>query len=795
MDFDRLSADSDGLGRGRGGKRLTGDSIADDSQRDEQWELEVAWLTHVTGEIQRQLQALGMDTSNRRENLRETRRFMFDSLHTSISSADESVEVGQLLQEHRQQAALHEWSQGIGNRLQSILSRPYFGRVDFLDSSLGPLRTNTPTPSERLYIGFHGLQGRGYEELVYDWRAPIANLYYDFEPGPAHYQVGDTVCQGELKGKRQYLIHDGVLKSFFDSEVTIGDAWLCELLSQSAGGPMRSIVASIQREQNRAIRVDNARNLVVQGVAGSGKTSVALQRAAYLLYRYRGHMTSLQIVILSPNALFADYISQVLPELGEDNVWQTTLRMYLDLWLGSDVVVEGAIDWWERLTVGIDPAEVTGSRLLLEWKGSLRYRDAMLQFGEHLRQGGIPFVAITYKGGDILSEPEQRAVYSGGPAWRSIADRLAAVVAHVQEVLATIEVKRARQVYLHWRKHGGYLAEDEELRRRAAAKARREVSEITALFRAQAAFHADLLYLHWHRQRDLFLAHTASSDFPEAMRDQLRLQSLKRLELGEVPREDVAAIALLLQLLDPEHVRSDIRHVVVDEAQDYTPFELSAAKSLFPRARFTILGDRAQALGDDAPSVSDLVAPVFGVDGMQVIELRRSYRSTEPIRNLAQAFGGQPQAPDDLRRTGSLPKRVIGARIAVDAALIAEISAKVAAGTVSIAVLTRTRRESREIFSRVPAVIGARLIVTGEERFRNGVAVMPVYLSKGLEFDVVLLTAIEDYRLPRDRSLLYVACTRALHELFLYERRDGTGDGAGIWEEISDGLYDSLILA
>jgi len=368
------------------------------------------------------------------------------------------------------------------------------------------------------------------------------------------------------------------------------------------------------------------------------------------------------------------------------------------------------------------------------------------------------------------------------------------VIAHVDEALATIEVKRARQVFLHWRKHGRYLAEDKELRARAAAKSRREVGEIAALFRAQAVFHADLLYLHWHRERELFLDHTASSDFSEELRDQLRVESLTRLELGEVPREDVAAIALLLQLLDPEHVRSDIRHVIVDEAQDYTPFELSAAKSLFPRARFTILGDRAQALGAESPIVSELVAPVFGADGMQVIELLRSYRSTEPIRNLAQAFGGQPQAPADLRRAGSLPKRVFGSATAVDEALIAEVSAQVAAGTGSIAVLTRTRRQSREIFSRLPEAVGARLIVTGDERFQSGVAVMPVYLSKGLEFDAVLLAGIEDYRLPQDRALLYVACTRALHDLLLYERQDGAGDEGGIWRDIPHGLYENLIL-
>ena len=221
--------------------------------------------------------------------------------------------------------------------MNRLLPSPYFGRIDFQEDGLDF--------SEQIYIGVSSFVDEdGLSFLVYDWRTPIASLYYDYSPGAASYDTPGGRIEGTMELKRQYQIHDGQIRNMFDTSVTIGDELLQQVLGKGADSQMKSIVATIQKEQNAIIRNDKSRMLIVQGAAGSGKTSAALQRVAYLLYKHRERLKADQIVLFSPNPMFNSYVSTVLPELGEENMQQTTFQEYLDYWLGSTLRLEDPFD-------------------------------------------------------------------------------------------------------------------------------------------------------------------------------------------------------------------------------------------------------------------------------------------------------------------------------------------------------------------------------------------------------------------------------------------------------------------
>lgn len=749
------------------------------------WAQECARLGRVSAEISRQLQAQGAVLEVRQQALEELRRFMFDSLHTAVDSAEEMVERAQHVQEHALQSALSSQTERVTRRLRALLSRPYFGRVDFAQTS--PLQN----PVESFYIGLQSLVGKNDEEFIYDWRTPVASLYYEYEPGLASYRLGYDEYAGELIVKRQYQIAHGELQSFFDSDVTVGDVLLCELLGKSTDGPMRSIVASIAREQNRALRLD-ARVLVIQGPAGSGKSSVAMQRIAYLLYQHRGHLLAEHIVMVSPHALFADYVKHVLPELGEENVWQTTFDLYARRWITSAVKVETTTQWWERMYT-CEAGARESLRAAWEWKGSSTFRTAVLRFVKHVRLGGMPFVDITYKGVKVLSAGEQHAAFMAAHDWTPLAERLEKVRARIEEVLQKVIATRTRQWFAHLLAQDRYLGEQAELQEQAQAKATKESADIARVAYEQPAFVPHLLYLAWLRDQELFLAHTADSPLTVAQREAIRTDTLARVEQGDIARADLAAIMTLWQAMDREHIRSDIRQLVVDEAQDYTAHEWAVLAGLFPRARVTLLGDPEQALGADQRALVERIEDAFAAQDVQTFALTKSYRSTRQIRACACALGGIEQAAPGLARDGALVRRCLHAAEVLAPALLADLRYLLSTGMASLAILTRTAESSERLHAELSQALPIRRFATGDEAFGSGIVMMPAFLSKGLEFDAVLIVEAERYSTSADRSLLYVACTRALHVLHIYEE-DRADAGCPWWSCVDATEYQKVTL-
>lgn len=301
---------------------------------DSQFQQEQKHLEEVKKIIHNQVDKLETEKSQRREDVVHSRKHFWDEIKVNIDTFDDYLETVLAIRQEAHQLTVKETThKHVSNRLntlQKMLNNPYFGRIDFKEQG--------EKETEKVYIGISTLRDEsGDDIIVYDWRAPISSVYYDYQPGPAEYKTPSGVIKGELLKKWQYLIRNGKLESMFDTSLTIGDEILKEVLGRGTDKYMNSIVATIQKEQNRIIRHDRGKMLIVHGAAGSGKTSAALQRVAYLLYKYRDSLNADQIILFSPNNIFSQYVSNVLPELGEENMQQVTFQEYLYHRLSNNV--------------------------------------------------------------------------------------------------------------------------------------------------------------------------------------------------------------------------------------------------------------------------------------------------------------------------------------------------------------------------------------------------------------------------------------------------------------------------
>lgn len=296
--------------------------------------------------IANQIRNLEEETSRRRDEVVNIRRHFWDEVKVNTDTFDDYLETVIGLRQEAQNLSVTQSTHRHASKRLSTLQRmqeiPYFGRIDLIEEGL--------STQEQIFIGISSLTDEsGDNFLIYDWRAPISSVYYDYQPGPIQYKTPGGIVRGDLKKKWQYLIRGGVLQSMFDTSLTIGDEILQQVLGKGSDKHMHNIVATIQQEQNQIIRHDSGKLLVVHGAAGSGKTSAALQRIAYLLYKYRDTLKADQIILFSPNSLFNSYVSNVLPELGEENMQQVTFQDYLNQRLSKDFKVENPFEQLEYI--------------------------------------------------------------------------------------------------------------------------------------------------------------------------------------------------------------------------------------------------------------------------------------------------------------------------------------------------------------------------------------------------------------------------------------------------------------
>ncbi|MFC4599572.1 RNA polymerase recycling motor HelD [Cohnella hongkongensis] len=763
------------------------------SPREEEEKRLLTVLDQVGRRMRKELAVLG----ERRGDVVGIRQEFWEDVRMNFSDSSEVAETWTSIVQQAEVLAERERSHRVAaeavERLTKQFDSPYFARIDFAERG---------QETEVIYIGRSSLIGEDGETFyVYDWRAPVSSLFYDHEPGPAAYLVPDGEIEGEMKLKRQFVIRGGQMKHMFDTSETVGDEILQAVLSEGSDTAMKSIVATIQKEQNRIIRDERHKLLVVQGAAGSGKTSAALQRIAYLLYRFRDTLTPEQIILFSPNPVFKGYISRVLPDLGEANMRQMTFRELIEARLGRRFEVEDLFSQTEALA-GIDGTpEGEARERAVKYKGSEHFFVTVENYLKRLEGGGVQFRTLRFRDRTIASAEEISERFyavqaSDGFATRAVTvkrwllERLKQWVesqmneAWLEEAAELVDQEDIQRAYVDVRRSGGFhedVFDDEEqmslrLKRQVAEEA---IAPIAKAVRSYRFIDAVATYRVLFESRPVFASCAPDGRLPQGW-DWMSLRIEETIGHKRIDHEDATPLMYVSEALEGfRRVEGDIQHVFVDEAQDYSPFQAAFLRRRFPRARMTVLGDFNQAIyvqsqdGGGFGGWTRLMAPEVSA----VHRLTTSYRSTEPIVQFTKGILTPEDAANiaPFRRTGEAPRliacsdiRELGDRAAAD------IGELLAGGYGTIGVITKTAGESADAVALLKELLAddvpLTLVTGGSAELPKGVSALPSYLAKGIEFDAVLVwdASSKRYGKEKDRKLLYTVCTRALHVLHIY---------------------------
>ena len=618
--------------------------------------------------------------------------------------------------------------------LEKMIKSPYFARIDF--------KFDDEDEFEKIYIGRSSLRKNSYQEMyVYDWRSPIASIFYRFMTGEAFYDAPCGRVTGELNLKRQYEIKNGKLEYFFDSDVQIVDEFLRQLLSQNTTAKMKAIVETIQHEQDVVIRDMENDLLMVQGVAGSGKTSIALHRAAYLMYQgLQTKLSANNIMIISPNSIFEQYISNVLPELGEDNVISSVFEDILSaLLIGRKI--QSRNDFLENLIVNSKYKEI--SRNSIEFKTSSFFREILDQFLIDIPRQWIEFEDVYYEGKCVVSRQILKDKILGrtetplGIKLEQLEDYI------LEQIFGT-------------GKGRGHKEEKNLIKQEIQKFIKIDIVELYKILFSNEAYFYSLLQ---------------NSNLSQGIKS-IWEYTRENLEADRLYYDDAIAIAYLYLKIYGTNKYKNIKQVVIDEAQDYYPLQYEIFNLLFSNAKFTILGDMKQTLAKKEDiSFYEQIQKILNKKKSSLIMLDKSFRCTNEILNFSLKFIEKSSQIKSFNRNGDSPKVYIAdnSEIFIDE-IVKEINLCQEKGFQSICLICKTEKNSIYLFNKIKHKLDIQLIKNGSVSDLQGVFILPVYMSKGLEFDAVLICDADsqNYHDEDDKNLLYVACTRALHKLSLF---------------------------
>ena len=668
-----------------------------------------------------------------KKDVRENTEHGITSLYTS-DGFEALVELSQYINPVTDKIIDYEEEEHKILLLEKMIKSPYFARIDF--------KFDDEDEFEKIYIGRSSLRKNSYQEMyVYDWRSPIASVFYRFMTGEAFYDAPCGRVTGELNLKRQYEIKNGTLEYFFDSDVQIVDEFLRQLLSQNTTAKMKAIVETIQHEQDVVIRDMENDLLMVQGVAGSGKTSIALHRAAYLMYQgLQTKLSANNIMIISPNSIFEQYISNVLPELGEDNVISSVFEDILSELLNGRKI-QSRNDFSENLIVNSKYKEI--SRNSIEFKTSSFFREILDQFLIDIPRQWIEFEDVYYEG---------KCVVSGQILKDKILGR--------SETPLGIKLEQLEDYILEQifgtGKGRGHKEEKNLIKQEIQKFIKIDIVELYKILFSNEAYFYSLL----------------QNSNPSQNIKNIWKYTKENLEADSLYYDDAIAIAYLYLKIYGTNKYKNIKQVVIDEAQDYYPLQYEIFNLVFSNAKFTILGDMKQTLAKKEDiSFYEQIQKILNKKKSSLIMLDKSFRCTNEILNFSLKFIEQSSQIKSFNRNGDSPKVYIAdnSEIFIDE-IVKEIKLCQEKGFQSICLICKTEKNSTYLFNKIKHKLDIQLIKNGSASDLQGVFILPVYMSKGLEFDTVLICDADsqNYHDEDDKNLLYVACTRALHKLSLF---------------------------
>ncbi len=672
-------------------------------------EHEKEYLKHCITIIRKKISDLGQVLYDREEKVLEFKKFIWDTRHDM-----DPTEMKTMINASDLEVTLMGYKGNYLQKLYRIQNNPYFGSITFKDS----------TGTNKIYIGITHLDDEENDEyLIHDWRAPICSMFYDYEIGKAEYMAPEGKIKGEITNKRQFTIKNGVLERVFDNDINIDDELLQEVLVQESNDKMKNIVNTIQQEQNTIIRNVQDPNLIVQGIAGSGKTSVALHRIAFLLYKIQD-LTSNNVLIFSPNQIFTEYISNVLPELGESNTLQTTFKSFLETNLNEFKEVESFTEFVERYYKyqerNVELVKYKQSNEIIEsldnyiekFINNLSFKEDLITKDYEIKKGELNY---------LFKDRYSKLL---------IPERLS----HIAEKICNIYYK-------------GKVGHKKEI----ISKLKKNLNN-------------NINY------KEIFKNFFKSEEFLNSYNGEItETEIIKAVNTKNIKYEDACIFVYIKGLLEGFNYKGQIKEIVIDEAQDYNILQYKLIRSIFKKSNFTILGDINQTVNPyyKYNSLEEL-KDIF--EGSIYLELNKTYRSSPEIIDYTNKILGLSNV-SEIRRNNNRQFFFREEKNNLKELLLNDIK-EAEKNNFSVALITKTDEEAEKIYNLLKDDDKEiNLLLSTTKEFNKKKVIIPSYMAKGLEFDETIIYTSKDNKYTIDEKYLYyVACTRSQHQLIIYNQ-------------------------
>ncbi len=644
--------------------------------------------------------------------MKEGQKFSLDSPYKAVYG---SIDLTELHYSIERKILRSETAKQDAYFLKNLKAHPYFARIDFKEDDYD---------TESFYIGLKSLfDEKEISPYVYDWRAPVAALFYEEFDDKAYFDAPSGRIEGEIQRKRQYKFEDGELTYCFDSDIKIDDIILQHALSEGSTDKLKVIVSSIQKEQNKAIRFGGDKNLIVSGPAGSGKTSVGFHRIAYLLYRHRNNLSSAEIVMFTGSDIFASYVSDIIPELGEapikDYSFYALTDETKDYYEQAEAIIENELGRKESV-------EIKYSNKFIEFLENY-VKNMTVKFSDFLL-----FDEVVVSGHALSNHLKRRTKVI------DFKEKLSSLVALADEKIDLYFSENFERIYEIANEKSSILDDTSKYIEFMKNKAKSDVKK-----QIEEELNVD----------DALILGDIYCEFNSEIAKKFKVD----LSQNEMKFEDAMLVLFIRCLLGKIPQKSDVRHVLIDEAQDYSLLQHRIIKFLYPKANFTILTDSNQAIVPvlNSPDTNE-IAKIYDA---QILKLQKSYRSTKQISAFSKAL--LPCADyETFERDGSEPEIINSSDIYADI----KNAVKNAEGTVCV--ITKTSPSARKIYNELILDTDIELFDDKSKIFGDKAKIMPVVYTKGLEFDnVIIVSENDEFFGEENKPYLYMASTRALHKL------------------------------
>lgn len=669
------------------------------------------------------LKAYNAKLSLERDNLKKGIRSNREAINEEIASIDADFESGnihqfiQMLPELRTTEVNFNFIDAMYRRTKRMIPKPYFGKIT--------------VDGEDIYIGTGTIRNKDNDLLIYDWRTPVASLFYENETGALSYTIPDgSRIDANVSGRRQFIVEDSKLQKMFDSDMYIGDEILQNMITDSSQSKLRNIVSTIQQEQNEVIRQPLRQDTLVYGPPGSGKTSLALQRIAFLLYQHKDILKPGNILLISPNEVFNDYLSDVLPELGENHVKNITFYRLLGQFPYFKArrfeTVYGNI---RRLR------EDAGAQDIYEFKSSLWYFRSLHAFLGSLADRGMEFRDLKDKDGIFMGKEKLNDIFYRELSHHPISKRLLKIKERLLSLYSArvAEIREAR--FRELNSQNKYIGEKHQLKEEAHSYAKNQLKQA----------HRQIMLFRFIHIEKLYINSIGDKGF--------RNRTIRSIKENDFKYEDIAPLLYIYIHLLGAHDRS-VQHVLIDEVQDYSNIQYYVMRHYYRKASFTSLGDPNQQIH---PADKD---PLVAKNHVQK-HLVRSYRSTNQINAFLNSL-----VPDSIQS------------VSVDGEAVQKLHARDHTEKIreilrsqdrpQVAIITPSRESADTLYDELSDEFPQfRNLQEKDTLYNQSFIILPYYLSKGFEYNTVILTGTAEYE--NEDHIMYVLSSRATRHLYIIE--------------------------